>query len=210
MYNRSPPLVYTFYVSLTIISRCVPGEPNSENRLFDQYTWVERTLGTGKPQPCNLTSAAFYARAHQRDSTGKFNRGRLGVTPHGITQPHLVRWPGLHTIHYSCTLCYWNIIFTFVKWSLSVPFELLMPCWNDGDYSYLCLHSIVRDFCHRGHIVATPQCRKLTCAVWVSDDQKDVSCKNINWLYFPRLVEAWAVLWCDIVSVDDISHGVYD
>ena len=57
--------------------------------------------------------------------------------------------------------------------------------------------------------MATLQCRKLTYAVWVSDEQKNVSCKSINWQHFPRFIEAWDVLWGDIVSVDDISHGEY-
>ena len=32
----------------------------------------------------------------------------------------------------------------------------------------------------------------------------------MNWQYFPHFVEAWDVLWCDIVSVDNISHDEYD
>ena len=123
------------------ITMCVADESNTDNCMFHQYTWVKRTFGTGKFQPSNLTSSAFYVFAHQRlfpctfppiqwvylrDSTRKCNRGWRRVPPHGITQPHLVRWQGLHTIHYSCTLCYWNIMFTFFKWPLFVPFELPM------------------------------------------------------------------------------------
>ena len=37
--------------------------------------------------------------------------------------------------------------------------------------------SFARDFCHGDRFVATPQCRKLTYAVWVSDEQK---CKLLN------------------------------
>ena len=41
-------------------------------------------------------------------------------------------------------------------------------------------------------------------------NQKNVSCKNINWQWFPRLAHAWDVLWYDIVSVDQIAHGKCD
>ena len=44
----------------------------------------------------------------------------------------------------------------------------------------------------------------------MSGEQKNVSCKNINWQWFPRLAHAWDVLWCDIVSVDQIAHGKCD
>ena len=53
--------------------------------------------------------------------------------------------------------------------------------------------------------MATPHCRKLTYAVWVLDKQKNVSCNNINWQYFPCFVEVWDVLWSD-----NIWHGDYD
>ena len=134
-------MVNIFYVSLTIISRCVADESNTGNCIFDQYTWVRRTFGTGKSQPSNLTSGTFYAFAHQRlfpctfplirwaylcDSPKKFHRGRRRFTPHGITQPHFVRWHGNYTIHNPCNICYWNIMSTFFKWPLSVPFELHM------------------------------------------------------------------------------------
>ena len=33
----SPPLASTFYVYLTIISRCVQGQSSTENCIFDQY-----------------------------------------------------------------------------------------------------------------------------------------------------------------------------
>ena len=58
---------------------------------------------------------------------------------------------------------------------------------------------------------ATPQFyRKFTSVDWVSGEQKNVSCKNINWQWFPRLAHAWDVLWYDIVSVDQIEHGKCD
>ena len=58
---------------------------------------------------------------------------------------------------------------------------------------------------------ATPQCyRKFTSVDWVSSEQNNVSCKNINWQWFPRLAHAWDVLWYDIVSVDQIAHGKCD
>ena len=58
---------------------------------------------------------------------------------------------------------------------------------------------------------ATPQFyRKFTSVDWVSGEQKNVSCKNINWQWFPRLAHAWDVLWCNIVSVDQIAHGKCD
>ena len=41
-------------------------------------------------------------------------------------------------------------------------------------------------------------------------NKKNVSCKNINWQWFPRLAHAWDVLWYDIVSVDQIAHGKCD
>ena len=62
-----------------------------------------------------------------RHSKGKFNGGRRHATPHGATQSYLVRLHGLHTRHYWCTLCYWTIIFTVFKWSLSVSFDLPTP-----------------------------------------------------------------------------------
>ena len=59
--------------------------------------------------------------------------------------------------------------------------------------------------------MATPQFyRKFTSVDWVSGEQKNVSCKNINWQWFPRLAHAWDVLWYDIVSVDQIAHGKCD
>ena len=169
------------------VSRYCSGRIKHRKCIFDQYTWVKGTFGTGKSQPSYLTSGAFYVFAQQRpfpciflpiwwaylrNSTRKFNRGRRWVTTHGITQPHLVRWQGLYTMHYSCILWHWNM-FTFFKWPLSVPFELPMtmlgerwlelPNFNSSGTS-------VRDFCVR--FVATPQCRKLTYALWVLDEQK--------------------------------------
>ena len=44
----------------------------------------------------------------------------------------------------------------------------------------------------------------------MSGEQKNASCKNINWQRFPRLANAWDVLWYDIVSVDQIAHGKCD
>ena len=41
-------------------------------------------------------------------------------------------------------------------------------------------------------------------------NKKNVSCKHINWQWFPRLAHAWDVLWYDIVSVDQIAHGKCD
>ena len=59
--------------------------------------------------------------------------------------------------------------------------------------------------------MATPQFyRKFTSVDWVSGEQKNVNCKNINWQWFPRLAHAWDVLWYNIVSVDQIAHGKCD
>ena len=59
--------------------------------------------------------------------------------------------------------------------------------------------------------MATPQFyRKFTSVDRVSGEQKNVSCKNINWQWLPRLAHAWDVLWYDIVSVDQIAHGKCD
>ena len=59
--------------------------------------------------------------------------------------------------------------------------------------------------------MATPQFyRKFTSVDWVSGEQKNVSCKNINRQWFPRLADTWDVLWYDIVSVDQIAHGKCD
>ena len=41
-------------------------------------------------------------------------------------------------------------------------------------------------------------------------NKKNVSCKNINLQWFPRLAHAWDGLWYDIVSVDQIAHGKCD
>ena len=41
-------------------------------------------------------------------------------------------------------------------------------------------------------------------------NKKNVSCKTINWQWFPRLAHAWDVLWYDIVSVDQIALGKCD
>ena len=41
-------------------------------------------------------------------------------------------------------------------------------------------------------------------------NKNNVSCKNKNQQWFPWLVDAWDVIWCEIVSVDPIAHGIND
>ena len=106
--------------------------------IWSMFTWVKRSFGTANPNRVTWLPVRFM---HQRlfpctfhpipweylcDSTGKFNRGWRRVIPHGINQPYLVRWQGLDTLYYPYTVCYWNIMCTFFKWPLSVPFELPM------------------------------------------------------------------------------------
>ena len=116
---RSPPLVSTFYVYLTIITRCVPGESNIQNCIFDQYLpELTAHLIPVIRYPIQVifgASGAFCALAHQRIFpcsfplpegrtcvTWKFNRGRQRITSHGITQSNLVSLHELHTKYYIC------------------------------------------------------------------------------------------------------------
>ena len=79
------------------------------------------------------------------------------------------------------------------------------PCLDYSNYSY---PSLIR---RKPLPAATPQFyRKFTSVDWVSSEQKSVSCKNMNWQWFPRLTHAWDFLWYDIVSVDQIAHGKCD
>ena len=79
------------------------------------------------------------------------------------------------------------------------------PCWDDSTYSYpsqirkginVCDHSVIY--------------RKFNSVEWMSEEQKNVSCKNKNLQWFVQLAYAWDVFWCAIVLVDQIAHGEYD
>ena len=80
------------------------------------------------------------------------------------------------------------------------------PWWDDCNYSY---PSLIRE----GFLSQRPFSSRSAVPeinlhyVSIRRTKKNVSCKNINWLYFPRFVEAWDVLWCDIVSVLEIPTG---
>ena len=78
------------------------------------------------------------------------------------------------------------------------------PCWDDITYKYPSLIRKGTNVC--GHSVIY---RKFNSVEWMSEEQKNVSCKNINKQWFVQLAYAWDVFWCAMVSVDQIAHGEY-
>ena len=109
--NLKNPLV----AKLTIYGRTL-GRPVDMGRIWRPGDRISATLPSPMSVPVWLDKGqtASHPSRHNPAPFGEMTR----ITYNTLFM-HLF-------MHYSCTFWYWNIMFTFSKWPLSIPFELPM------------------------------------------------------------------------------------
>ena len=193
---------------------------NTKLSIWPIFTCVNRTFDTGYPVCVSLLplcfvrsrkSVHFLVRFPLSDERTWVARQEYSIGADGesllTTQPSHICWD--YKIYTRYLIYAFSAIQPSCLHSLNghYPHCSIYPhqCWDYGNYSY---PSLIR---RKPLSAATPQFyRKFTSVDWVSGEQKNVSCKNINWQWFPWLAHACDVLWYDIVSVDQIAHGKCD